>query len=502
MTNKDHHFWVVLLFFSGVCILGYGCATTPKTDDQSSSDDENKTSLFLPSGSFDESEGSGVFDKSENDRRRRDPGESGSNSEETALPDPSIHQLTDTSEESDPVAPLEDGNLDPLPSAEIEREEKPPAFPESGPRDEEAVQSDSRSPFNHDAEGEEVSDSIHTPKPPILAHEEEDSQSNSPASTTVPVEDEGEGSQSRDASISSPNLAKPSDPSKPLFPALSETGKPSDTFGIRSTDENPANSSFNDSDTGPDSVLKKGSPTEVSPTPSLPMSASPQWSQKVAGENELPPAFSDGVGEGSDSSDDTAAKAIGFSDSLPRTTIPSQGLPPQVGFRDNRISSGRNAPDGLKVALFGEGEVVVPPPRSGSTPSVRFFDRMNLGGNRSEGGNAKILGFSDRRPNSRFLRRGTESSSKNVFQPSGKPNDYNSLKNFLSNRNKLDTGGTGGIPSTGNYPEAEKFLESIDSSKSDESSALREDGTSPDDTRYQNALEWLRSRGQGVELQN
>ena len=261
------------------------------------------------------------------------------------------------------------------------------------------------------------------------------------------------------------------------FPRSFETGKPSDTFGIRSTDENPANSSFNDSDTGPDSVLKKGNPTEVSPTPSLPLSASPQWSQKVAGENELPPAFSDGVGEGSDSSDDTAAKAIGFSDSLPRTTIPSQGLPPQVGFRDNRISSDRNAPDGLKVALSGEGEVVVPPPRSGSTPSVRFFDRMNVGSNRPEGGNAKILGFSDRRPNSRFLRRGTESSSKNVFQPSGKPNDYNSLKNFLSNRNKLDTGGTGGIPSTGNYPEAVKFLESIDSSKSDESSALREDGT-------------------------
>ena len=152
--------------------------TTPKTDDQSSSDDENKTSLFLPSGSFDESEGSGVFDKSENDRRRRDPGESGSNSEETALPDPSIHQLTDTSEESDPVDPLENGNLDPLPSAEIERKGKPPAFPESGPRDEEAVQSDSRSPFNHDTEGGEVSDSIHTPKPPILGHEEEDSQSN------------------------------------------------------------------------------------------------------------------------------------------------------------------------------------------------------------------------------------------------------------------------------------------------------------------------------------
>ena len=145
------------------------------------------------------------------------------------------------------------------------------------------------------------------------------------------------------------------------------------------------------------------------------MSASPQWSQKVAGENELPPAFSDGVGEGSDSSDDTAAKAIGFSNSLPRTPIPSQGLPPRVGFRDNRISSDRNAPDGLKVALSGEGEVVVPPPRSGPTPSVRFFDRMNAGGNRLEGGNAKILGFSDRRPNSRFLRRGTESSSKTLF---------------------------------------------------------------------------------------
>ena len=504
MTNKDRHFGVALLFFSGVCILVYGCATTPKADDESSSDDENKTSLFLPSGSFDESEGSGGVDKSENDRRgsEPDPVGSGSKSEGTALPYPSSNQLTDASEESDPVAPLEDGNLDPVPSAEIEREGEPSAFPEPGPRDEEAGQADSRTPFNQDAEGGEDSDSIHTPKPAILGPEEEDPQSNPPAFSTVPGEDEGEGRQAEDASISSPNLAKPSDPPQPLFPGLPERGKPPDTFGLRPADESPANSSFKDSDTEPDSGLKKGNPTEVSPAPSLPASASLQSSQKVAGENELPPAFTEGVREGGDSPDDTAAKAIGFSNPLPRTPIPLQGLPPQVGFRDNRISSDRDAPDGLKVALSGEEEVVVPPPRSGATPSVRFFDRMNAGGNRPEGGNAKTLGFSDRRPNSRFLQRGIESSSKNVFQPSGKPNDYNSLKNFLSNRNKLDTGRTGGVPSTGNYPEAEKFLESIDSSNSDESSTLREDGTSPDDARYQNALEWLRSRGQGVELQN
>ena len=120
MTNKDHHFWVVLLFFSGVCILGYGCGRHPRPMTNRPPMTKTKP-RFLPSGSL-ISRGSGVFDKSENDRRRRDPGESGSNSDETALPDPSIHQLTDTSEESDPVAPLEDGNLDPLPSAEIERE--------------------------------------------------------------------------------------------------------------------------------------------------------------------------------------------------------------------------------------------------------------------------------------------------------------------------------------------------------------------------------------------
>ncbi len=504
MTNKDHHFWVVLLFFSVVCIFGYGCTTTPKSDDQSSSDDENKSSLFFPSVSFDESESSGVVDKKENERSRSepDPVESDSKPQENALPDPSANQLTNTSAESDPVVPLDDGNLNPVPSAEIERRGEPSAFPEFGPRDEEADQADSRSPFNQDAEGGEVSDSVDIPKPAILGHEEEDAQSHSPVFSTVPGVDEGEDRQAEDASISSPNLAKPSDPSQPLFPVLPETGKPSDTFGLRPTDESPGISSFNNSDTEPDSGLKKGNPTEVSPAPSLPTSASLQSSQKVAGENELPPAFSEGVREGSDSPDDAAAKAIGFSNPLPRTPIPLQGQPPQIGFRDNPISSDRNAPGDFKVALSGEEEVMVPPPRSGSTPSVRFFDRMNAGGNRPEGGNAKTLGFSDRRANSRFLQRRIESSSKNFFQPSGKPNDYNSLKNFLSNRNTLDTGGTGGVPSTGNYPEAEKFLESIDSSKSDESSPLREGGTSPDDARYQNALEWLRSRGQGVGLQN
>jgi hypothetical protein len=464
MTNKDHYFWVVLLFSSVVCIFGYGCATTPKSDDQSSYNDENKSSPFLSSGSFDKSESSGVVDKKENDRSRSepDPVESGSKPQENALPDQSTNQLTDTSEESDPVVSLDDGNLDPVPSAEIERRGEPFAFPESGSRSEEAGQADSRSPFNQDAEGGELSDSVNTLKPTILGHDEEDPQSNSPAFSTVPGKDEGEGRHAEDESIFSPNLAKPFDPSKPLFPDLPKTRNPSDKFDLRSTDENPGISSFDESDTVPDSGLKIGNSTQVSLAPSLPASPSPQISQKVAGEDELPPAFSEGVREGGDSPDDSD----------------------------------------LKVAFSGEEKEVVPPPLAGATPSVRFFDRINVGGNRAESGNAKTLGFSDRRPNSRFLKRGSDSSSKNVFQPSVKPNDYNSLKNFLSNRNKLDTGGTWGVPSAGNYPEAEKFLESIDSSKSDESSPLREDGTSPDDARYQNALEWLRSRGQGVELQN
>lgn len=504
MTNKDHYFWVVLLFSSVVCIFGYGCATTPKSDDQSSYNDENKSSPFLPSGSFDKSESSGVVDKKENDRSRSepDPVESGSKPQENALPDQSTNQLTDTSEESDPVVSLDDGNLDPVPSAEIERRGEPSAFPESGSRSEEAGQADSRSPFNQDAEGGEVSDSVNTLKPTILGHDEEDPQSNSPAFSTVPGKDEGEGRHAEDESIFSPNLAKPFDPSKPLFPSLPETGKPSDNFDLRSTDENPGISSFDESDTEPDSGLKIGNSTQVSLAPSLPTSPSPQMSQKVVGEDELPPALSEGVREGGDSPDDSDVKAIGFSNPLPLTSVARQGQSPQVGFRDNRISSDRDTPEALKVAFSGDEKEVVPPPLAGATPSVRFFDRINAGGNRAESGNAKTLGFSDRRPNSRFLKRGSDSSSKNVFQPSVKPNDYNSLKNFLSNRNKLDTGGTWGVPSAGNYPEAEKFLESIDSSKSDESSPMREDGTSPDDARYQNALEWLRSRGQGVELQN
>ena len=504
MTNKDHHFWVVLLFFSVVCIFGYGCATTPKSDDQSSSDDENKSSLFLPYGSFDESESSGVVDKKKNDRSRSEPDsvELGSKPRKTDLPDPSANQLTNTSPESDPVVPLDDGNLNPVPSAGIERRGVPSAFPESGSRSEEVGQADSRSPFNQDAEGGEVSNSVNTAKPTILSYEEEDPQSHSPAFSTVPDKDEGEGRQAEDASISSPNLAKPSDPSNPLFSGLPETRKPSDKFDLRSTDENPGISSFDESDTGSDSGLKIGNSNEVSLAPTLPASPSPQMSQKVVGEDVLPPVLSEGVREGGDSPDDSDVKAIGFSNPLPLTSVGRQGLSPQVGVRDNQISSDRDAPEALKVAFSGEEKEVVPSPLAEATPSVRFFDRMNVGGNRAESENAKTLGFSDRRPNSRFLQRRIEPSSTNVLQPFGKPNDYNSLKNFLSNRNKFVTEGTGRVPSVGNYPEAEKFLESIDSSKGDKSSTLPEVGTSPDDARYQNALEWLRSRGQGVELQN
>ena len=151
----------------------------------------------------------------------------------------------------------------------------------------------------------------------------------------------------------------------------------------------------------------------------------------------------------------------------------------------------QDSADGFKVSLSQEEEAVGSPSGAEASPSIRFLDRGRVNGKHPETDKGKILGFSDGRKNSGLLERRVESSAKNFFPSSGSPNDYNSLRNFLSTRNELDNGAIGSVPSTGNYEEAKKFLEAIDLSESGAPSDLDKDGSSPDDVRYQNALRMI-----------
>ena len=79
--------------------------------EESSSDDENKSSLFcLPAALMSPKAMASSTRAKMIEGERSDPGESGSKSD-AALPDPTNNQLTDASEESDPVFPSTPASL-------------------------------------------------------------------------------------------------------------------------------------------------------------------------------------------------------------------------------------------------------------------------------------------------------------------------------------------------------------------------------------------------------
>ncbi|MBT3636793.1 MAG: hypothetical protein HN531_07635 [Opitutae bacterium] len=537
MTNNNYRLWLFLLFFAGVCVLGVGCATNPKPGDESSSDDENFTSELFRSDRLDRSDGKGGVDKGENEPERGDPVGSDSKPEITDEPKTSINQLSNNTKQGNTIVPRtkEEVDLDPELSSEIEGrvDSSSPSPPGSLPREKDGDKPDSRSPLKEDAEGGSVSDSGNTPKKTIPDHGGDDPASHPPGSLTAPGRDKDENKRSVEIGGSSASLVDPTDSPRP--PKLSENDERPGTFDSTPSDGRSGVSALNDSDTVPGSGSNKTDPVDDLVTPSLPGSISPELSKVVVdvrggvdapddvdpksvgfatplpGEplspESLPVQVTDGVRADIDAPNDVDVKSVGFATPLPGESLSPESLSHRVGFGGKRSLRDEDLPAGasLKVALSGEETTGIPSVRSGSSPAVRFFDRKNGGVNRPVVGNGKTLGFSDHRPNARFLQRQVDPSlppSKNVLQSSGTPNDYNSLRNFLSTRNKLGSGGSGSTPSTGNYLEAEKFLETIDSSKTEGSPIFDEDGTSPDDARYQNALEWLRSRGQGVERKN
>ena len=130
------------------------------------------------------------------------------------------------------------------------------------------------------------------------------------------------------------------------------------------------------------------------------------------------------------------------------------------------------------------------------------MDRRNGILKRSVVGAGKTLGFSDRRANDRILQRQVApsvSQSKRALQESSKPQKYDSLRDFLADPGNLGSNRSAPSSSPSNYKEVEKFLEATESTRDLE---FNQNTMPPEDGRYQNALQWLRSRGQGGEEPN
>ena len=491
MTNKDYRIWIALLFFWLIYFLAAGCATTGKTDEPSPSDVESDPSALLPSGKFE-----GSYDKPDVDKLKSVSDERSLKSEKTSLSDPKGNQLTDTWEPSNAFPAPGKGKIDPSSSAAVEPPRDPSVFPQPPPSDEESDQSGSP-PLKKQVESGALSELRNSPEAESPSHQEDDSNPNHPAFPLGHDIEKGTDTETADSSPSSPSLVKPSNPSDPHAPQKSP--------GLdlpRSEAENPGISSLRDSAVELGSGSKKANSTEVSTARSLPVSISPELNKPVSGESEHPPSFTDDVRRSLESPNASLSKSVGIADSLSIPYLPPQSSSARVEFMSDPNLPYQDSADGFKVSFSQEEEAVGSPSGAEASPSIRFLDRGRVNGKHPETDKGKILGFSDGRKNSGLLERRVESSAKNFFPSSGSPNDYNSLRNFLSTRNELDNGAIGSVPSTGNYEEAKKFLEAIDLSESGAPSDLDKDGSSPDDIRYQNALEWLRSRGQGDELQN
>ena len=417
--------------------------------------------------------------------------------------------MSNTIKQGNPVAPHNEGEADLAPELSSKIEGRGDASslvePVPLPRKGEPNSPVFHAPVKEDAEDGAVSDSSNTPKKTISVHGGNEPVSHLPDSSH-PNNDKAKDIHGVDDSGSSASLVEPFDSPRP--PKIPEADESHGTFDSTPSDGNPEVSALNDSDTSPNRGSKEIVPVDDLVTPSLPGSISPELSKGLVEGVGPKPVIADGVSESVDPPNDVEAKSVEFSTALPGESLPSSGsLSPPISFAGKRSSGDGQSPAGvsLKVALSGEDPAGGPSVHSRSSPSVRFFDRNNGGINRPVVGSAKTLGFSDHRPNARFLQRQVDPSlppAKNVFQSSGKPRDYNSLRNFLSTRDILGSGGAGTSPSPGNYLEAEKFLDAIDASRTEGGSIVDEGGSSPDDARYQNALEWLRSRGQGVDPRN
>lgn len=489
MTNKSLHFLFPPFFLFLASILWVGCATTPPIGDGASSVDEKDSSVL---SNTDERKSSAENDLSQKDSKEEDseePQGANLNTKKSIDSSSSSDHLGEKTNPGSPNPPPHDEGLKLVPAVNMT----------------DVVGNDS-SPVSEllPKSGEElgsVSDSGSNRGEPSSRHLEEAHSFSNPVPSLFPEDDAGAITGGQGASqipsepLGKPPHTPPSVPPKNDSAPLESESKRSGVAPVVSLPSHPArtpervsveNASIDDFFT-PSSVSSESANSEVEETGSN-TTLSIQVPQDVREPNSVD------------------AKTIGLASPLLKESIPPKGLVRQVGFADKPSAPPRDSPDkvSLKVSFSDQDSTGIPSLPSTPSASVRFFGTKNgsLRTPVSEG--RKTLGFSGRAPNSRFLQRPIEpSASGEVSVPlsSQEPNGYNSLRGFLAPGEKPRSIGSGPAASTRGFAEAGEFLEAFDTSK-DEVRPISNEDESASDSRYQNALQWFRSRGQGSELPN
>lgn len=220
-----------------------------------------------------------------------------------------------------------------------------------------------------------------------------------------------------------------------------------------------------------------------------------------------------------DSFDRTVSHQPGLSDTLDGQTILSPlglGVRPngntksagqaqsEVQLEDEAHSGDTFKPQSLSTVRFSEEEFL----RSGQSRD-RSSVSVGFSGTKAlrlpfidKGKDGKTLRFSPDSQEKIYLRRpelNNEPLKETFPKDESKSDDYGSLRTFFSPSKEARSIDQPSGSSSSEFLEAEKFLDSSTQGKRGSVSSTEAEEGNP---RYENALEWLRSRGQGVEKEN
>lgn len=507
MTNNNHRLRATLLLIWGALIFGFGCASVPKSGETSSSAEINETFVLPTPLNFSPVQEGGLVEKAEVEPQSVHSNGANTKPEATGDKKPSVNEDSNTKARSISPSPQKDIEIAKEPSLRSMQKGSGdlPSISDILPNVHDKGEQDSPSVFEKMIEDSPVSDTAKTLKAATSGQGEKTDPSHLLIPLTAPAKLTGEGNLVEDSLPDSNSLIAPVDSSRPrLSSDLLQSEGLSGEFQLKTAGSDSINPILDKSDPPKNSVSGETVPIDNLVTSPL-LGSNPQ---------ELPPVTGDLTDPSSSVTDmdkadidlptDSGFKSIGFSPRLAPVSLTPQNPPASIALKSKLQSPNENLSDDGegKVSFFGDESSSLPTPRPAPVSEVRLLDRKNGILKRSVAGAGKTLGFSDRRANDRFLQRQVApsvSQRKRALQESGKPQKYDSLRDFLADPSNLGSNGSAPSSSPSNYKEVENFLKATESTRDLE---FNQNAMPSEDGRYQNALQWLRSRGQGDEEPN
>jgi hypothetical protein len=506
MKNNNHRLRAIFLLLSGALIFGFGCASVPESRETPSAADINKTFVLPSPLNLSHTKEDGLIEKAQDEPVGVQHSRANTRPEGTAHKKPSVNQETNAIEQSILSYPQKDMSVaqDPSSSSIQKGSDDSSSISDALPDVPDGGELESPSVYEKNIESSEISDTSKTSKT-ATSDQKGKARSSHPSIRSTAATRTDDGDLVEDLPRSSTSLLTPLDSSRPLLPPdLLQPEDFSDELESKTAGSDSINSRLDESDPPINSILGATIPNDNLVTPPLIGPTLPELS--TFSDDLIGPSSSvtDLDKEEIDSPPDPGSKSISFSKPSLRVSLSPENPSASIAFGNKQQSTNENLPgDGEgKVSFFGDKPSGLPPPHTAPVSEIRFLDSKNGVLKRSLVGAGKTLGFSNRRVNDRFLQRQVDPSvfqGKRVLQSSGKPQKYDSLRDFLESPSKLGPSGSAPSSSPRNYQEVEKFLETTESTRDLE---YNQNTTPPVDGRYQNALQWLRSRGQGGKEPN